>query len=39
MKSNIQGIMDNYDQTSAEREELLESLADVREENYYKNNI
>ena len=33
-KSNIQGMMDNYDQTSAEREELLESLADVREKNY-----
>ena len=30
MQSNIDGMMANYDQVSAEREELLESLADVR---------
>lgn len=29
MQSNIDGMMANYDQISAEREELLESLADV----------
>lgn len=31
MQSNIDGMMANYDQISAEREELLESLADVRQ--------
>lgn len=30
MQSNIDGMMANYDQISTEREELLESLADVR---------
>lgn len=29
MMSNIDGMMADYDQISAEREELLESLADV----------